>query len=229
MLDLAELSTLDKELRLFSIGHKNLYGFDPADHGGKDIGELRPWVEKTVAEAGVDLEGGRVTLLAFPRVFGYVFNPISVWYCYGSTDELRALIYEVRNTFGDRHVYVVPVDGAQSLRHDIQKRLHVSPFNPMDQTYHFTSTLPASSLSLAIEMSDDDGILFRAGLGLTRLPMSDFNLLKVFFRYPFVTLRVIGGIHWQALRLWLKGAKYRSRPQPPKETLTIVGREALPR
>lgn len=229
MFDLDELSTLDKELRLFSIGRKNLYGFDPADHGANDISELRAWVESTLAEAGVGLDGGRVTLLAFPRVFGYVFNPISVWYCYGPRDELRALIYEVRNTFGDRHVYVVAVDGGQTFRHDVQKRLHVSPFNPMDQTYRFTTGLPASGLSLAIELSDQDGTVFRAGLGLTRLPMTDANLFKVFLRYPFVTLRVIGAIHWQALRLWLKGASYRSRPRPPQETSTIVGGVVMPR
>jgi DUF1365 family protein len=222
MIDLAELGTLDEELKVFSIGRFNLFGFDPADHGVEAVEDLRPWVESTLARAGIWLEGGRVSLLAFPRVLGYVFNPISVWYCYGPEDDLRAVMHEVRNTFGDRHVYVVPVDGAGSLTHDVTKELHVSPFNPMDQTYRFDMGLPDRHLSLSIAVSGTDGTMFRAGLRLTRLPIADLNLVKLFFRYPLLTLHVIGGIHWQALRLWLKGAGYRKRPEPGPMDVTIV-------
>lgn len=222
MLDLAELGTLGEELKLFSIGRFNLFGFDPADHGVGAIDDLRPWVDSTLAHAGIRLDGGRVSLLAFPQVLGYVFNPISVWYCYGPQDDLRAVIHEVRNTFGDRHVYVVPVDGDGRLTHDVTKALHVSPFNPMDQTYRFDMSLPADHLSLSIAVSGTGGTIFRAGLSLSRLPMSDRNLLKIFFTYPLLTLHVIGGIHWQAFRLWLKGAVYRKRPEPGPMDVTIV-------
>ena len=110
LFDLAELEELDRSLRLFSIKRFNLFGFDPSDHGCDDVASLRQWVKTTLAKAGVDLEGGAVRLLAIPRVMGYVFNPLSVWYCFGPDEEVRAVIHEVRNTFGDRHVYVVPVD-----------------------------------------------------------------------------------------------------------------------
>jgi DUF1365 family protein len=223
MFDLAELEGLARDLRLFSNGRLNLYGFDPADHGVDQIADLRPWVEATLARAGVTIEGGRVSLLTLPRVLGYVFNPISVWYCFGPKDELRAVIHEVRNTFGDRHIYVAPIEGPSALRHSVAKRLHVSPFNGMDQTYHFTMTVPGDHLSLAIEQTDSKGTMFRAGLRLRRVPMNDFNLLKLFLAHPLVTLHVIVGIHWQALRIWLKGAKYRKRPEPAKDTVTIIG------
>jgi DUF1365 family protein len=228
MFDLGELEELARDLRFFSIGRPNLYGFDPADHGVEKVGDLRPWVEATLARAGVNLEGGRVSLLTLPSVLGYVFNPISVWYCYGPGDELRAVIHEVRNTFGDRHIYVAPIGASSDLRHAVEKRLHVSPFNDMDQTYHFTMTRPGDHLSLAIEQTDSEGTMFRAGLRLRRLPMNDLNLLKLFLAHPLVTLHVIVGIHWQALRLWLKGANYRKRPEPAKDTVTIVGRAAVP-
>jgi DUF1365 family protein len=227
MFDLAELEDLGRNLRLFSIGRLNLYGFDPADHGVEQISDLRPWVEATLARAGVSIEGGRVSLLTLPRVLGYVFNPISVWYCFGADDELRAVIHEVRNTFGDRHIYVAPIEGSSAIRHSVEKRLHVSPFNGMDQTYHFSMTGPGDHLSLAIEQTDSDGTMFRAGLRLTKLPMSDHNLLKLFVTHPLVTLHVIFGIHWQALRLWLKGATYRKRPQPAEDEVTVVGRMAV--
>ena len=223
MFDLDELEALASGLRLFSIGRFNLYGFDPADHGVERVEDLRPWVESTLAGAGVELDGGRVSLLTFPRVLGYVFNPISVWYCFGPDDELRAVIHEVRNTFGGRHVYVVPIRDPADLRHDVEKRLYVSPFNSMDHTYHFRMNRPGNHLALAIEQTDRNGKLFRAGLRLKKLPINDSNLLKLFLAHPLVTLHVIVGIHWQALRLWLKGASYQKRPEPSLPDVTIVG------
>ncbi len=227
MFDLGELEALAGELKLFSIGRFNLYGFDPADHGVERVEDLRPMVESTLALAGVELDGGRVTLLTFPRVLGYVFNPISLWYCFGPDGELRAVLHEVRNTFGGRHVYVVPIDDPADLRHDVEKRLHVSPFNSMDQTYHFSMNRPDSHLALAIELTNRDGKLFRASLRLTRLPITDSNLLKLFLAHPFVTLHVIAGIHWQALRLWLKGATYQKPPAPSLPDVTIIGNVGL--
>ncbi len=222
LFDLDELDDIDNDLRFFSVGRFNLFGFDRADHGPADGSALRPWVERVLAAAGVDLEGGRIRLLAFPRILGYVFNPLSVWYCHGPGGELRAVLHEVRNTFGDRHTYVVPVgDGAMTHRFD--KELHVSPFNDMDETYRFTITEPGDRLAVAIEQADVAGdTFFRAGLRLSRLPLTDRNLATLFLTHPLLTLKVIGGIHWQALRLWLKGAKYHHRPAPPADSISVV-------
>ncbi len=222
LFDIDELDYLDRALKLLSIGRRNLASFYPQDHGAADGSSLRAWAEVVIAEAGVDIDGGRIELLAFPRILGYAFNPLSVWYCYGSDGDLKGVLHEVRNTFGDRHVYVVPISGQKPYRHSFVKEMYVSPFNPMEQTYHFVVSPPGKRLQVAIEQTDQDGKVFRAGMRLSRIPLTDQNLLKVFFTHPLVTLKVIGGIHWQALRLWLKGATYRKRPQPPVDSITIV-------
>lgn len=222
MLDVDELDRLNDRLTLFSLGRFNLYSFYPSDHEVRQTAGIRPWVEEVLAEAGVRLEGGAIKLLALPRVLGYVFNPLSVWYCYDAQSRLKAVIHEVRNTFGDRHAYVVPILDESDLRHSFAKRMHVSPFNDMEQTYHFTINEPGEHLALAIDQSDESGNLFRAGMSLTRMPLNNRNLLRMFLRHPHVTGRVIAAIHWQALRLWLKGLRYRPRPEPPASDMTIV-------
>jgi len=222
LFDIDELDALDARLRLFSLRRFNLYGFDPRDHGPADERPLRPWAEGLLRQAGIEPGSGRIELLAFPRVLGYVFNPISIWYCYDGDGDLSAVLHEVRNTFGDRHVYVVPIAGDESLRHGFRKELHVSPFNPMDQTYQFTISKPGNRLLVSIDQSDASGRLFRAGLHLTRMEMSDGQLLGLFLTHPLLTLKVTLGIHWQAIRLWLKGATYHDRPEPAVHSITIL-------
>jgi DUF1365 family protein len=223
LFDLDELPDLDRSLRWFSVGRFNLFGFDPRDHGPADGGPLRPWAEALLAEAGIDLEGGRIEVLAYPRVLGHVFDPISLWYCHGPEGDLRGVLHEVRNTFGHRHTYVVPIRDASDLRHSTSKMLHVSPFNDMDQTYDFTVTPPGRRLALSIVQSRaEDGVFFRAGLRLARLPMNDRTLVRLFLTHPLLTLKVIGSIHWQAFRIWVKGGRYHRVPQPPSNHHTIV-------
>lgn len=221
LFDIDEMPQLDGRLRLFSNERRNLVSFRARDHGPGDGSPLRPWVEGVLADAGVDLAGGPIRLLAFPRVVGYVFNPISVWYCYRHTGELAAVMHEVRNTFGDKHVYVVPLTG-MSLEHTFAKQLHVSPFMDMESTYRFSINRPGKYLTVAIEQEDGDGPLLRAGLSATRLELSDRNLLRLFLTHPLVTLKAISAIHWQALLLWKKGAAYRKRPEPRVPNVTVV-------
>lgn len=221
LFDIDRLETLDRSLRWFSLNRFNLFGFNPADYGPADGSPLRPWVTRTLRSAGVELEGGSVLLLTFPRILGYVFNPLSIWYCYGPSGDLRGVIHEVRNTFGDRHSYVVPV-AESGLEHEFEKRLHVSPFNGMEQEYRFSLSEPGPHLSVSIEQSEGDEKLLRAGLALTRLPMTDFNALRLFLTHPLLTLKVMTTIHWQALRLWAKGAQFHRRPAPPAHRISIV-------
>jgi len=219
--DIDELDRLERSLRLFSLGRFNLFSIDPRDHGPEDGTSLRDWVVRILERAGVELNGGRIELLAYPRVLGHVFNPISVWYCYDSEDRLTAVIHEVRNTFGDKHSYVVPVDN-RHLNHEFEKRLHVSPFNDMDSHYSFSMTRPGEHLSLGISQGDGEGPFLRAGLSLTRMALTDLNLMRLFWSHPLLTLKVVGGIHWEAVRLWFKGAKFHSRPMPPLDNVTVV-------
>jgi DUF1365 family protein len=221
LFDIDSLDQLDRDHRWFSVGRFNLLSFDAGVHGPADGGPLRPWVESSLREAGVDLDGGKIYLLAFPRVLGYVFNPISIWYCYDGTDRLAAVIHEVRNTFGDRHSYVVPVDEL-GLSHEFDKRLHVSPFNEMEQSYDFTVTPPGRRISVSIDQHDVNGRLLRAGMALSRVPFSDRNIWRLFWTHPLLTIKVIAAIHWEALMLKLKGAVFHPRPRPPVDSITIV-------
>lgn len=220
LLDVDELPALSKRLRLFSLDRFNLFSLRAADHGPDDGSSLREWAERLLADTGVDLEGGRIELLSFPRVLGYVFNPISVWYCYGPDDRLRAVLHEVRNTFGDKHTYVVPVH-PNRLRHGFNKQLHVSPFMDVDGTYEFSINAPGDHIAVGINQQDAEGPLFRAGLSLSRRSLTDRSLLRVFFTHPLVTLKAITAIHWEALKLWRKGARYRPRPLPAAQPVSV--------
>jgi DUF1365 family protein len=221
LFDIDEFERLDRRLHLFSFERFNLFSLRASDHGPDDGTPLRRWADEVLGDAGVDLEGGRVMLLAFPRVFGYVFNPISVWYCFGPDEGLRAVIHEVRNTFGDKHMYVVPLDSA-GLDHAFAKALHVSPFMDMDATYRFAMNVPDEHLTVGIRQHDDDGPLFRAALTASRMPFTDRNLLRLFFTHPLVTIKAITAIHWEALHLWRKGAGFRRRPEAPERSVTVV-------
>ena len=222
MFDLDELDELDRSLRLLSVGRSNLFRFEPADHGPLDGSDLRTWADATFVRAGIHLDGGRVKLLAFPRMLGYAFNPLSIWYGYDAEGVLRGVIHEVRNTFGDRHIYVAGVD-PDDLGHSFDKKMHVSPFNDLDQTYDFTINDPGNRLLLSINQSDREGAFLRAGMRLSRRDLSDGELLRQFFGHPLLTAKVIFGIHYQALKLWLKGAVFHRRPEPPADTITIMG------
>jgi uncharacterized protein len=227
LFDIDHLDDLDRDLRWFSVGRFNVFGFEPSVHGPADGRPLRRWVETCLGDAGVDLCGGKIYLLAFPRVLGYVFNPISIWYCYDDAGLLAAVIHEVRNTFGDRHNYVVPI-GENGLRHSLGKRLHVSPFNGMEQTYRFTISPPGEQITLSIDQYDANGRLLRAGMALSRIPFTDRNILRLFWTHPLLTLKVISAIHWEALKLKLKGATFHHRPRPAANDVTIVGAGKVP-
>ena len=204
--------------------------FHDADHGARDGSPLRPWIEERLAEADIDLDGGPVRILAFPRVFGYAFNPISVWFCHGPDGELRAILYEVSNTFGEWHDYLVPVspgdvtgnDRGHSVRTIFDKELFVSPFIDMAATYDFSTRVPDERVSVVVRETAAGGQVLVATLGARRRPLTGRSLASVLLRYPLVTVKVIGGIHWEALKLWRKGAPYRRRGTPPASPMTVV-------
>lgn len=229
--DLDELPELDRRVAGFAHNRPAPVGFFDADHGPRDGSPLRPWIEARLAEAGVALEGGAVRLLTFPRIFGYVFNPISVWFCHGPDDDLRAILYEVSNTFGEWHDYLVPVlpgdvmgnGRASSVRTIFDKQLYVSPFIDMAASYDFTTRVPDERVSVVVRETAAGGRVLVATLGAARRPLTAASLASVLARYPLVTLKVIGGIHWEALKLRLKGAPYRRRGAPPASPMTIVG------
>ncbi len=230
LVDLDELPELDRRVTGFGHNRPAPVSVHDADHGARDGSPLRPWIDARLAEAGVDLEGGAVRLLTFPRIFGYVFNPISVWFCHGPDDDLRAILYEVSNTFGEWHDYLVPVapgdvtgnGRARSLRTVFDKQLYVSPFIDMAASYDFTTRVPDERVSVVVRETAAGGRVLVATLGATRRPLTGRGLASVLARYPLLTLKVIGGIHWEAAKLRLKGAPYRRRGAPPASTMTVV-------
>jgi DUF1365 family protein len=184
---------------------------------------LRAQIEAHLRGAGLAPDGGPIRLLAMPRVLGHIFNPISTWFCHRKDGSLLALIYEVTNTHRQRHNYLIPVEGAPAgiVRQSCAKRLYVSPFMDMDMIYDFAVRPPGERVMVLVNGKDGAGPLISACFSARRRPLSDAQLLRAFFAIPLVTLKTVAGIHWEALRLWLKGIAIRRAPPPPESKVTI--------
>jgi DUF1365 family protein len=222
LFDLDELPALGQLLSLFSHNRPNLFSFHDRDHGDGS-GDLRGWVERQLAEAGIGRDGGRISLLCMPRILGFAFNPLSVFFCWNLDGRLIALLYQVNNTFGQRHSYLIPVTGeARPIRQACDKRFHVSPFMEMALRYEFTVSPPEDQLAVKIAVSDQEGPLLDAVFAGQRRPLNDRLLLWSLAAYPLMTLKVVAGIHWEALRLWLKGVGLNPEPPPPSGPVTVV-------
>ncbi len=224
LVDLDEIPSLAARLRLFRHNRFGLFGFHDRDHGPRDGSALRPWVERHLAEHGIAVDGGKIYLHCFPRLLGYGFNPLSIFWCYDRAGALRAVLYEVKNTFGEQHTYLIPVaqdhEKGASLRQQARKIFYVSPFIGMDADYHFQVREPGDRLAILIRETVPEGDLLIATHFGRRRALTDRGLLRAFLLFPLMTLKVILGIHWEALRLWLKGAKLQDRPVAPTREVT---------
>ncbi len=221
LFDLDQLDRADRASWLFSVDRANVCAFHQRDHlPDRDTGKtLREHTGDLVVEAGL-ARPARILLLAYPRLFGYAFNPLSVYFCYDGDDGLTAIIYEVRNTFGERHTYVCAVEPGQltdaGVRQERNKIFYVSPFIDMGMRYHFRVVPPGQQVRIRIlETEGADALLSATFSGQAR-PMTSASLAGQMARLPFMALKVMAGIHWEALKLWLKGAKFHSRGQPPQ-------------
>ena len=223
LLDLDELDILAHRFRWFSLDRFNLLSFYQADHGDRSPRRLKTQIEARLAEAGIPA-GGAIRLLCYPRVLGYVFNPISTFFCHRPDGSLAALLYEVNNTFGQRHSYLIEVaaDATPPIRQHCAKAFHVSPFMAMAMDCDFTVHPPGTKVSLTVRGSDAEGPLITANFTGTRQPLSNPNLLATFLRHPMLALKVVGGIHWEALKIIAKGIRLHPRPSPPAFSVTVV-------
>ncbi|ABD88105.1 DUF1365 domain-containing protein [Rhodopseudomonas palustris] len=216
LIDVGRLDEADHLSALFGVNRRGLYSFHESDHGPRDGSSLRNYAQRCADEHGVDLEGGRVLLLCYPRLFGFTFNPLSAYFCYRADGELALVIYEVRNTFGDIHAYVLPVTpdqvSAAGIRQQQDKLFYVSPFIEMAMRYHFRIAPPGQRVKLRILETDAEGAVLAATFNGHRAPLSSRRLLKAFVGLPAVTWKIFGAIHWQALLLWIKGARLVPRP-----------------
>jgi uncharacterized protein len=225
LFDLGETSRLDASLRLFSHNRFNVFSFHDADHGDGRSGPLRAWVDETLARAEIAISGGRIELLCMPRILGHVFNPLSIYYCRHADGRLAAMIYEVNNTFGQRHSYVIPVEDSEAgvVRQSCKKAFHVSPFMDMAMRYDFEVTPPGDRIATTIHGRSPDGavIIAAAFTGEAR-PLNDGVLLGALLAYPLLTLKVVAAIHFEALKLWLKGVRLRPLPPEPARRVTVA-------
>ncbi len=223
LLDLDEAPSLAKALRWFSLGRFNLTSFNARDYGDGSVEPLRSQVERRLDEAGLSIDGGPIRLLCLPRVLGYVFNPISVYFCHRPDGALHAILYEVSSTFGERHSYLIPAEpGADGdIRQSVEKRLHVSPFMEMGLRYAIRVTPPGLRVRIAIEVSDGEGTILNASFIGARRDLTDAQLLRAWATHPLLTLKVIAAIHWEAVKILLKGVRLRAGPPAPAYPVTV--------
>ncbi|MBV6657302.1 MAG: DUF1365 domain-containing protein [Devosiaceae bacterium] len=197
----------------------NLFSVHGKDHGAADGSPLRPWADKLFEEAGLNDRPAKIYLLCYPRILGAVFNPLSVYYGYDADGQLTGVIYEVRNTFGERHSYVAKVEPGQlrasGLRQSRHKQFFVSPLMDMAMRYDFNLKPPGEATTIRILEHDAEGPILAATFHGMAVEVSSASLISQAMRVPFQTLKVVGAIHYEALRLWLKGIKLRDRPPAP--------------
>lgn len=219
LLDLDELPTLSRSLRLFGYERAAPFSFNEADHG--DRVSVRAWIEGHLAQAGI-AAGGPIRVLCMPRVLGGVFNPLSVWFCHRPDGSLAAILYEVRNTFGEQHSYLIPADPGPVVAQGCDKDFYVSPFMDMELTYGFRIAVPGERVSVGVDVHDADGLVLAAAFAGRRDELTDAGLLRAWLAHPLMTLGVMSAIHWEALKIWLKGERLRARPPAPERAVTVV-------
>lgn len=227
-LDLDHMDTAGHSSWMFNPEKPGLFSFRAKDHGSGETTDLAKWVRQTLKDKSVEAPAHRITFLTLPRMLGYAFNPISVYFIYDASDHLHHILYQVNNTFGERHCYLFPVSGdGPAYEHSCQKRFHVSPFFPVSGNYTFRICPPnGETFSLFIKYDDAEcGKAMTATLELNAKPFSSGSFAKLLFGLPFMTLGVTAAIHWEACKLWLKKARYHSRPRKPDDLVEHIPSE----
>ena len=229
LLDLDQLDAVHRASCIFSVDRFNLLAFHQRDHGDGKPDGLAAQVRARLDDSGVVGAGHQILLLAYPRVLGFVFNPLAVYYCFRDDGRLGALVYEVANTFGERHRYIAPIapeDRDAIVRQECDKAFYVSPFLDMRMRYKFRLTTPDAELRLRILEEDDAGPVLAATFSARRRTFATRPLLGAFLRLPLMTVKVLVAIHWEALRLWAKGVRLVPKPPAPAAEITILHPQA---
>jgi hypothetical protein len=219
LIDLDELK--DLKLRTLGVGRFNLFGFDEGRFGDGSGRPLKAQIEATLAEAGI-AAGGPVRVLAMPQILGRAFNPLTVYFCHAADRTLSAILYEVNNTFGERHSYLIPAPNAALIRQGCAKGFYVSPFMDMDLTYAFRILRPEERVLVAVDTSDAEGLVLAASFSGERRELTDAALIGAWLTHPWMTLGTMAAIHYEALKIWLKGEKVRVRPPKPAQAVTVA-------
>ncbi len=210
LIDLDEINELDSRISIFSYNKFNVFSFYDKDHGERDGSNLKEWVLINMRKFNIEGKINKIKILCYPRIFGYVFNPLSIFYCY-ERDKLKAIFYEVKNTFNEQHTYIFKIKNNAEITQKCKKKFYVSPFMDMETYYNFKLMNPNNKLSVFIKQTDSKGTILTATQTGDKKEFNFKQLIKNFFKYPLMTIKIIGSIHYEALLLWKKGAIYRKR------------------
>ena len=221
LIDLNEIENLGKKINFFSYNKFNILSFYDVDHGPRDGRSLVNWVKNTLADAKISIGLGTIKLLCYPRFFGYVFNPLSIFYCYNDKLQLKAVLYEVKNKFNEQHTYVFSATSSNLILHRCNKKFYVSPFMEMKTFYNFRLLKPGQTLNVFIKQSDIEGTLLTACQVGKKIEITNKNLFFQFLTHPLMSFKVILAIHFEAFRLWMKGVKHVKRKIKIKNNLSI--------
>ena len=219
LIDLDEINELDSRISIFSHNKFNVFSFYDKDHGERDGSNLKEWVLTNIRKFNIEGKINKIKILCYPRIFGYVFNPLSIFYCYES-EKLKAIFYEVKNTFNEQHTYIFKIKNKDVITQKCKKRFYVSPFMDMETYYNFKLINPNNKLSVFIKQTDSTGTILTATQTGDKKEFNFKQLIKNFFKYPLMTIKIISSIHYEALLLWKKGAIYRKRNVKFKNNLS---------
>jgi len=220
LIDLDEINLLDKSIGIFSHNKFNIFSFYDKDHGDRDGGNLKNWVISNLKKFQIKENITNIKVLCYPRILGYVFNPLSIFYCY-EKDKLVAIFYEVKNTFNEQHTYIFKIKNNEEIIQKCRKKFYVSPFMDMETFYNFKLLNPNDKLSVFIKQTDADGTILTATQTGDKKEFSFKQLAINFLKYPLMTIKIISSIHYEALLLWKKGAIYRKREVKLKNNLSF--------
>ena len=224
LIDLSELESLSKKIKFFSFNKFNLVSFYEKDHGNRDGSSLVSWVKKNLKDNNINSENVKIKLLCYPRILGYVFNPLSVFYIYNESEKLVCILYEVKNTFGEQHTYIFKVDNDQKLyQHNCSKKFHVSPFIEMNCKYFFRLLKPGEKISVIIDQYQTDEKILYASQDGERVDFNTKELIKSYLKHPLMTFKIISAIHFEAFKLWVKGIKFIKKKIKIKNNITFEG------
>ena len=221
LIDLNELEEINKYIKFFSYNKFNIISFYDKDHGDRDGSSIKLWVKKNLRNIGIMTEDISIKLLCYPRIFGYVFNPLSTYFIYNKHSELISIFYEVKNTFGEQHTYIFKAQDEKTVQNKCKKKFYVSPFIEMDCEYHFKTLNPREQLSVVINQNDKDGkLLFASQDGISK-DFNNKNLILSYLTHPLMTFKIIGAIHYEAFKLWAKRIKHIAKKIKLKNNITI--------
>ena len=221
LIDIEELEIIRNTIKIFSYNKFNIISFFDKDHGPRDGTSIKDWIIKNLKNIGVNSDKIQIKLLCYPRIFGYVFNPLSIFFIYDQNSKLISIMYEVKNTFGEQHTYVFKTDDDKLISNNCVKKFHVSPFINMECYYYFRVLKPAEKISVIIDQKDKDGKLLYASQDGEAKELNEKNLLISFICHPLMTFKIIAAIHYEALKLWIKGIKIIRRKIKIKNNISI--------